>query len=80
MFTRSSTRWEHFREFSTMQDRMNRMNRLMSLSTAHSAPPINEGITRRGLTCGKAARQYPVGVDAILRLFPLNCAYCPSNA
>jgi hypothetical protein len=74
MFTRSSTRWEPFRELSTMQDCM------MSLSTAHSAPPINEGITRRGLTCGKAARQYPVGVDAILRLFSLNCAYCPSNA
>jgi hypothetical protein len=28
MFTRSLTRWEPFREFSTMQDRMNLMNRL----------------------------------------------------
>jgi hypothetical protein len=32
----------------------------------------NVGITRRGLTCSKAARQYPVGVDAIVRLFSSN--------
>ena len=46
------TRWEPFREFSTMQDRMNRMNRLFresyspevpddSLTTTTFAPPVD---------------------------------------
>jgi HSP20 family protein len=46
------TRWEHFREFSTMQDRMNRMNRLFresynpegpeeALTTTSYAPPVD---------------------------------------
>jgi len=46
------TRWEPFREFSTMQDRMNRMNRLFresyspevpddSLTTTSFAPPVD---------------------------------------
>jgi HSP20 family protein len=47
-----STRWEPFREFSTMQDRMNRMNRLFresygpevpeeALTTTSFAPPVD---------------------------------------
>src|SRR5712672_3654360 len=32
------TRWEPFREFSTMQDRMNRMNRLFRESYSSEAP------------------------------------------
>src|ERR1700674_3195292 len=32
------TRWEPFREFSTMQDRMNRMNRLFRESYSPEAP------------------------------------------
>jgi HSP20 family protein len=46
------TRWEPFREFSTMQDRMNRMNRLFresynpeapeeALTTTSFAPPVD---------------------------------------
>ena len=46
------TRWEPFREFSTMQDRMNRMNRLFresyspqgpeeALTTTSYAPPVD---------------------------------------
>jgi HSP20 family protein len=46
------TRWEPFREFSTMQDRMNRMNRLFresyspegpeeALTTTNFAPPVD---------------------------------------
>jgi HSP20 family protein len=46
------TRWEPFREFSTMQDRMNRMNRLLresyspegpeeALTTTSYAPPVD---------------------------------------
>src|SRR6201984_2462531 len=46
------TRWEPFREFSTMQDRMNRMNRLFresyspegpedALETTSFAPPVD---------------------------------------
>jgi HSP20 family protein len=46
------TRWEPFREFSTMQDRMNRMNRLFresyspegpedALATTSFAPPVD---------------------------------------
>src|SRR6202165_4081673 len=46
------TRWEPFREFSTMQDRMNRMNRLFresyspevpeeELTTTNFAPPVD---------------------------------------
>ena len=46
------TRWEPFREFSTMQDRMNRMNRLLresyspegpeeALTTTSFAPPVD---------------------------------------
>ena len=46
------TRWEPFREFSTMQDRMNRMNRLIregyspegpeeALTTTTLAPPVD---------------------------------------
>jgi HSP20 family protein len=46
------TRWEAFREFSTMQDRMNRMNRLFresyspedpeeALTTTSYAPPVD---------------------------------------
>src|SRR6476660_6915999 len=46
------SRWEPFREFSTMQDRMNRMNRLLresyspegpeeALSTTSFAPPVD---------------------------------------
>jgi len=46
------TRWEPFREFSTMQDRMNRMNRLLresyspegpedALATTSFAPPVD---------------------------------------
>ena len=46
------TRWEPFREFSTMQDRMNRMNRLFresyspeapeeTLTTTNFAPPVD---------------------------------------
>jgi len=46
------TRWEPFREFSTMQDRMNRMNRLFresytpavpeeTLTTTSFAPPVD---------------------------------------
>jgi HSP20 family protein len=46
------TRWEPFREFSTMQDRMNRMNRLFresyspegpeeALTTSSYAPPVD---------------------------------------
>ena len=46
------TRWEPFREFSTMQDRMNRMNRLFresyspegpeeALTTTSVAPPVD---------------------------------------
>jgi len=46
------TRWEPFREFSTMQDRMNRMNRLCresyspeapeeALTTTNFAPPVD---------------------------------------
>ncbi len=46
------TRWEPFREFSTMQDRMNRMNRLFresyspevpeeALNTTSFAPPVD---------------------------------------
>src|ERR1700683_2796621 len=46
------TRWEPFREFSTMQDRMNRMNRLLresyspegpdeALTTTNYAPPVD---------------------------------------
>ena len=52
MFTRSLTRWEPFREFSTMQDRMNLMNRLFresyrpegpeeALTTTSFAPPVD---------------------------------------
>jgi HSP20 family protein len=52
MFTRSLTRWEPFREFSIMQDRMNLMNRLFresyspegpeeALTTATFAPPVD---------------------------------------
>jgi len=32
------TRWEPFREFSTMQDRMNRMNRLFRESYSPEVP------------------------------------------
>ena len=46
------TRWEPFREFSTMQDRLNRMNRLFresygpegpeeALTTSSYAPPVD---------------------------------------
>ena len=46
------TRWEPLREFSTMQDRMNRMNRLFresyssegpeeALTTTSFAPPVD---------------------------------------
>jgi len=46
------SRWEPFREFSTMQDRMNRMNRLFresyspegpeeALTTTNFAPPVD---------------------------------------
>ena len=52
MFTRSLTRWEPFREFPTMQDRMNLMNRLFresyspegpeeALTTTTFAPPVD---------------------------------------
>ena len=52
MFTRNLTRWEPFREFSTMQDRMNLMNRLFresyspegpeeALTTTTFAPPVD---------------------------------------
>ena len=49
MFTRSLTRWEPFREFSTMQDRMNRLLRESyspegpeeALTTTSFAPPVD---------------------------------------
>jgi HSP20 family protein len=52
MFTRSLTRWEPFREFSTLQDRLNLMNRLFresyspegpeeALTTTSFAPPVD---------------------------------------
>ena len=40
------TRWEPFREFSTMQDRMNRMNRLFRESYSPEAP--EEALTTTG--------------------------------
>jgi len=49
MFTRNLTRWEPFREFSTMQDRMNRLLRESfspegpeeALTTTSFAPPVD---------------------------------------
>ena len=49
MFTRSLTRWEPFREFSAMQDRMNRLLRESyspegpeeALTTTSFAPPVD---------------------------------------
>src|SRR6201993_908617 len=46
MFTRSLTRWEPFREFSTMQDRMNLMNRLFRESSGPEGP--EEALTTTG--------------------------------
>jgi hypothetical protein len=37
------TRWEPFREFATMQDRMNRMNRLFRESYSHHSEDRSSG-------------------------------------
>ena len=55
------TRWEPFREFSTMQDRMNRMNRLFresyspeapeeALTTTSFAPPVDIYVDEHNIT------------------------------
>ena len=52
------TRWEPFRELSTMQDRMNRMNRLFRESYSPEGP--EEALTHELCTaCGHLRRRAP---------------------